>query len=146
MSQPVLGTPAGNSLLDALPEDERHKLERSLNLVSLTRGQLLSTQGEAVEHVYFPTTALISCRASGSEGELIEIYAVGHEGVAEAAAILTGVAAVTSEVQIPGDAYQIRIDELCTLLGETRELPAVLLKYAYSLAVRMVQSTKCAMF
>jgi CRP-like cAMP-binding protein len=53
---------------------------------------------------------------------------------------------VTAEVQIAGRAYRIRIDDLCMLLHQTEELTRVLLKYAYSLAVRMVQATKCAMF
>jgi CRP-like cAMP-binding protein len=59
---------------------------------------------------------------------------------------VTSVAAVTSEVQIAGQAYRIRIDDLCILLNQMEELTRVLLKYAYSLAVRMVQATKCAMF
>jgi CRP-like cAMP-binding protein len=112
----------------------------------LTTGQTLSTQGEPVHYVFFPTTALVSCRAGGSQGEIIEIYAVGHEGVVEPAAILTSIAAIKAEVQIAGEAYRIRVDELCSVIRETTELPRVLLKYAYSLAVRMVQATKCAMF
>jgi CRP-like cAMP-binding protein len=136
----------GNLLLDSLPEADLQKIQDKLNPVVLTARQVLSTQGEFVEHVYFPTTGLVSCRASGSQGELLEIFAVGHDGVVEPAAILTSVAAVTSEVQIAGQAYRIRIDDLCMLLSQTDELTRVLLKYAYSLAVRMVQATKCAMF
>jgi CRP-like cAMP-binding protein len=136
----------GNLLLDSLPEADLQKIQEKSKPVVLTVRQVLSTQGEFVEHVYFPTTGLVSCRASGSQGELLEIYAVGHDGIVEPAAILTSVAAVTSEVQIAGQAYRIRIDDLCILLNQTKELTRVLLKYAYSLAVRMVQATKCAMF
>jgi CRP-like cAMP-binding protein len=146
MSQPVSYRATGNSLLDALPEEDFRQIQQALKHIALESRQELSRQGETTQYVYFPTTALISCRASGSSGELIEIYAVGHEGIAEPAAILTGVAAVTAEVQIAGEAYQIRIDELCSLLSRTAELPRALLKYAYGLAVRMVQATKCAMF
>lgn len=136
----------GNLLLDALPEADLQKIQEKLKPVVLTARQVLSTQGESVEHVYFPTTGLVSCRATGSQGELLEIYAVGHDGVVEAASILTSVAAVTAEVQIAGQAYRIRIDDLCILLAQTQELTRVLLKYSYSLAVRMVQAAKCAMF
>jgi CRP-like cAMP-binding protein len=136
----------GNSLLDVLPQEEFGYLQQKLQLIGLSAGQTLSTQGETVDYVYFPTTALVSCRAGGSQGEVIEIYAVGNEGVVEPAAILTSVAAVNAEVQIAGDAYRIRIDEICALIRKTTELPRVLLKFAYSLAVRMVQATKCAMF
>src|SRR5215471_14617201 len=136
----------GNLLLDSLPEADLQKIQEKLKPVVLRAGQVLSTQGELVQHVYFPTTGFISCRASGSQGELLEIYAVGHDGVVEAASILTNIAAVTAEVQIAGQAYQISIDDLCVLLNQTEELTRVLLKYAYSLAVRMVQATKCAMF
>ena len=146
MSKTVLNTSTGNQLLDALPEGDLKRLQNKMHLVGLSTGQVLSTQGEPVEHVYFPTTAMVSCRAGASEGNVVEIYAVGHEGVVEPAAILTSVAAVSAEVQIAGDAYQIAIDQLCAAMPESTELPRVLLKFAYSLAVRMVQATKCAMF
>jgi CRP-like cAMP-binding protein len=136
----------GNLFLDSLPEADLRKIQEKSRSVVLTARPVLSTQGEFVEHLYFPTTGLVSCRATGSQGELLEIYAVGHDGVVEAASILTSIAAVTSEVQIAGQAYRISIDDLCILLNQTEELTRVLLKYAYSLAVRMVQATKCAMF
>ena len=88
----------------------------------------------------------MSCRADGAGGETVEIHAVGHEGLVEPAAILTSVAAVTAEVQIAGEAYEIEVDELCAVIRRTTDLPRALLKYAYYLAVRMVQATKCAMF
>jgi CRP-like cAMP-binding protein len=146
MSQPESRILTGNSLLDGLPEEDLLKVWPHLKRVSLKTGQELSLQGERVDEVYFPTSALISCRATGLHGELIEIYAVGDDGVADAASILTSVAAVTAEVQIAGEAYRIKIDELCALIRESAQLSSNLLKYAYSLAVRMVQATKCAMF
>ena len=146
MQTAALNKPTGNTLLDSLPDDEFQRIQSGLKRVLLTAGQVLSVQGEHVGEVYFPKTGLISCRANGTEGESIEIYAVGREGLAEPAAILTGVAAVTCEVQISGEAYRISIEDLCVALRETMELPQVLLKFAYSLAVRMVQATKCAMF
>jgi len=136
----------GNSLLDALPESDFDTIRPHLHPLNLRVGQVLSKEGESVDSVYFPTSGLVSCRASGSEGETIEIYAIGHEGVVEPAAILTATGAVTAEVQIDGEALHIGVDELCTAIRETRDLPKILLKYAYSLAVRMVQATKCVMF
>lgn len=136
----------GNDLLDALPETDLEQLRQKLKRVILKANQILFSQGESVEHLYFPTTGLVSCRASGSQGDVIEIYTVGHEGVVEPAAILTSVAAVTAEVQISGEAYQVRVDDFCRIIRETKELAHVLLKYSYSLAVRMVQATRCAMF
>ena len=146
MSQPGSSPLTGNLLLDSLPEEDRLKVWGHLNRMPLRAGQQLSVQGERVQDVYFPTSALISCGATGSQGESIQIYAVGDEGVADAAAILTGVAAVTAEVQIAGEAYRVNIDDLCGLIRESSVLAGNLLKYAYSLAVRMVQATKCAMF
>jgi len=139
-------TSIGNALLESLPSEEFDQLRDKMRCIDLTTNQVLSMQGEPVERLYFPTTAFVSCRASGAEGEMIEIYSVGHEGTVEPASILTGVAAVTAEVQIAGQAYEIRIEDLCSILQRTKELPRTLLKYAYSLAVRMVQATRCAMF
>jgi len=146
MQTVAVAKPTGNLLLDSIPEAEFLRIQKALKHVTLAAGQTLSTQGEQAQYVYFPTTALISCRGNGSQGETVEIYSVGHEGLAEPAAILTSIAAVTVEVQIAGDAYRVSIDELCSAIRETKQLPELLLKYAYSLAVRMVQATKCAMF
>ena len=107
MSKTVLTASTGNQLLDALPEEDLKRLQDKMHRVGLSTGQVLSTQGEPVEHVYFPTSALVSCRAGAPEGDVIEIYAVGHEGVVEPAAILTSVAAVSAEVQIAGEAYKL---------------------------------------
>jgi CRP-like cAMP-binding protein len=142
----MLKARTGNALLDSLPPEERERLAPQLHSVRLETGRVLATQGEAVERVYFPTIGLVSCRASGLQGETVEIFAVGHDGVVEPASILTGVAAVAAEVQIAGEGYEIGIDELCGALPHMPELTRQLLKYAYSLAVRMVQATKCAMF
>jgi CRP-like cAMP-binding protein len=136
----------GNALVDSLPQEEFERIQLYLKPTPLAVGQILSKQGEAVDNVYFPTTGLVSCRAIGSAGETIEIYSVGYEGIVEPAAILTSIAAVTAEVQIAGQALQIKVDALCSAMHETTELPKILLKYAYSLAVRMVQATKCVMF
>jgi CRP-like cAMP-binding protein len=142
----MLKSRTGNVLLDSLPAEEMERLASELHLVQFNAGQVLAMQGEAVERVYFPTMGLVSCRATGLQGEAVEIFAVGHDGVVEPAAILTSVAAVTAEVQIAGEAYEIGLDELCEALHHTPELTRRLLKYAYSLAVRMVQATKCALF
>lgn len=146
MTQAILTARTGNDLLDSLADTELQQLHEKLKRVFLQVNQVLSTQGESVEYLYFPTTGLVSCRATGQQGDTIEIYAVGHEGIVEPAAILTSVAAVTAEVQIAGEAYQVRADDLCKMIRETKELAQVLLKYSYSLAVRMVQATRCAMF
>jgi len=135
-----------NSLLAGLPRDEFELILERVDYVELVKEQVLSTQGESISYVYFPTSGLVSCRASGSQGESVEIHAVGREGMVEPAAVLTSIAAVTAEVQIAGHAYRIKVDDLCAIIRSTTELPRVMLKYAYSLAVRMVQATKCAMF
>jgi len=138
--------PTGNTLLDGLPASDLELMQQRLKRIELHKHQVLSTQGETMKHIYFPVSGLVSCRADGAGGETVEIHAVGHEGLVEPAAILTSVAAVTAEVQIAGEAYEIEVDELCAVIRRTTDLPRALLKYAYSLAVRMVQATKCAMF
>jgi hypothetical protein len=121
MTESISTHSTGNALLDALPESDWKQIQPIISTVELKAQQTLSMQGELVEPVYFPTTGMVSCRASGSHGELVEVYAVGREGVVEAAAVLTGVAAIPAEVQIGGQAYRIKIDDLCHLLGATKE-------------------------
>src|SRR5579884_3878147 len=121
ISEAVQKRPTGNLLLDALPSEELRQIESKLKRVALEAQQVLSTQGQVVKYVYFPATGFVSCRAIGSQGESLEIYAIGNDGVVEPAAILTGVAAVNAEVQIAGEAYRISIDELCSVIQHTVE-------------------------
>ena len=52
--------PRRNQLLAALPEAEWDRWRPSLEWVELPLGQVLYESGATLNHVYFPTTAIVS--------------------------------------------------------------------------------------
>ena len=49
-----------NRLLGALPEDVYERLHPDLELVPLSLGKVIYEAHDALSHVYFPTTAIVS--------------------------------------------------------------------------------------
>jgi hypothetical protein len=61
MSMPVeLRHPVDNHLLSALPAEEYKRLLPSLQPVTLRLGDVVYESGGLLDHVYFPTTAVVS--------------------------------------------------------------------------------------
>jgi CRP-like cAMP-binding protein len=69
-----------NRLLAALPPDAFALLERDFKEISPTLGTVFLEPGDAIDHVYFPQTGMISLLVVTSNGELIETATVGREG------------------------------------------------------------------
>lgn len=136
----------GNLIIEALPRNEYELLQSQLSEVHLKKGKVLFNFNEPVRAVYFPIYGLVSCFAKTREGNTIEVYSVGREGIVEMSAVLTQVALVQAKVQIPGSAFWIPVDELCNLLHQTTVLPRLLLRCACSSLMRILQNTACAKF
>ena len=73
--------PKQNHLLASLPDAEWERWLPQLELVHLTLGQVLYEPGGAMEHVYFPTTSIVSMLYVMKNGESAEIAVVGAEGL-----------------------------------------------------------------
>jgi hypothetical protein len=69
--------PRRNRLIGALPEKDYSRLLPFLQLVSLEMGQELYVMGQRVEHIYFPTTALISIAKDLTDGLGVDTAIVG---------------------------------------------------------------------
>src|SRR5438128_6766233 len=136
----------GNLILDALPKHEYEVVRNRLSKSALRTAAVLFKANQPVRGVYFPINGLVSCFASNGEGNTVEAYSVGHEGVVELSAILTGRAIVLAKVQIPGAALWIAVDDLYELLRETTVFPRLLLHYACFVLIRSVLGTTCAKF
>ena len=78
---PVPDTPNQNHLLAALPTAEFERLAPHLERAPLLLGQTLYEPGGRLEHVYFPTTAIVSLLYVLESGASAEIAGVGNEGV-----------------------------------------------------------------
>lgn len=70
-------SPASNSLLAELPENELQALTRHLQLVSLQKGQSLFNTGEIPGYVYFPIGAIVSVVIDSDDGLSTEAFMLG---------------------------------------------------------------------
>ncbi len=52
--------PTQNRLLAALPAEVHERLQPDLELVQLALGKVIYETNDALSHVYFPTTAIVS--------------------------------------------------------------------------------------
>jgi CRP-like cAMP-binding protein len=97
-----------NRLLNALPSRSLEQIISKLEIVQLTRGDVLADVDGVVSHVYFPDSGVISIMAVYEDGSTIEMATVGREGCADAHAV-SGAKTSTArlQVQIPGNAARM---------------------------------------
>ena len=74
-------SPNQNHLLAALPTAEFERIAPHLELVAMPLGEVLYESGGQLQHVYFPTTAIVSLHYVMENGASSEIAGVGNEGV-----------------------------------------------------------------
>jgi hypothetical protein len=59
-TESLAGSARQNRLLAALPEIEWERVQRNLKLVSMPLGDAVYESGAHLDHVYFPTTSIVS--------------------------------------------------------------------------------------
>lgn len=73
--------PKQNNLLASLPTDVQLRFYPYLVPLSLCRGHVLYEFGDSLDHVYFPTTAVVTLLHMMENGASTEISLVGNEGI-----------------------------------------------------------------
>lgn len=99
--------PHTNALLASLPAADLDLIASDLQQVPLTHGQILCEAGALFDHVYFPTSGMISVLAIMQNGQAIETGVIGREGVACSAVVGRRRALDQSMVQIDGQAARL---------------------------------------
>jgi len=70
-----------NLLLSSLPLEEQERILTLLEVTPLNVKELLHKPGELIEHVYFPGGGFCSIVTVLEDGEMVEVAAVGREGM-----------------------------------------------------------------
>lgn len=135
---------AENRILSALSAEDYERLTPRLEPVVLTHGQILHTQNDLIDYVYFPTNGMISLVSLTSDGSSVEVGTVGFEGMTGLSIIL-GVERPPHEtlVQLPGDAMRLRADLLLEEFKRGGALHNLLLRYTQSLIHQISQIAAC---
>jgi len=86
----------------ALPAGDLQRWRPYLELVNMPAGTSMCHRGEHPSHVCFPNTASVSMLPTTSAGDLVEVVAIGSEGV-------VGIPVITGEKFMLGDASAVAI-------------------------------------
>jgi len=138
-----------NHLLAALPAEVFKRISPRLEMISMPLGDVLYESGDQLQHVYFPTTAIVSLHYLLENGATAEIAGVGNEGVV-GVSLFTGGNTTTSRatVQTAGYGYRLKarlmMEEFNRAGGRrTGTLHNLILRYTQALMTQMSQTAVC---
>jgi CRP-like cAMP-binding protein len=137
-------SPNQNHLLAALPPADFEPLAAHLELVPMRLGDMLYEPGKQLEHVYFPTTAIVSLHYVMESGASAETSGVGNEGVIGISLFMGGDTTPSSAVvQTAGHAYRLQRRVVTQEFDRAGLLQRLLLRYAQALITQMAQTAVC---
>jgi CRP-like cAMP-binding protein len=115
-----------NAILESIGRDSRKAVQRGLPAVLLDADQLLFTEEEGVEGLYFPLSALICRLVSLPDGSTVKVSLAGREGMVGMSSLLDGSSsAFRTVVQLPGTALFLPRREARRLLDVPRVAEAL---------------------
>ncbi|MDT7687749.1 MAG: hypothetical protein QOE46_508 [Acidobacteriota bacterium] len=140
------GTPAAltNHLLAALPPEEFERILPHLAPVSFSLGEVVYESGGQMEHIYFPTTVIISLLYLMENGSSAEMGVAGNEGVVGVALFMGGNTMPNRAiVQSAGGAVRMKATVLQEEFRRGDAFQRLLLRYTQALLTQMSQTAVC---
>jgi CRP-like cAMP-binding protein len=136
--------PKRNYLLAVLPAPEWERWQPQLEPVTLSLGHVLYEPGVTLEHVYFPTTAIVSLLYVMEDGASAEIAIVGNEGVVGVSLFMGGESTPSrAVVQSAGDGFRLRSQLVKDEFNHAGPVMHLLLRYTQALITQMAQTAVC---
>jgi CRP-like cAMP-binding protein len=137
-------SPNRNHLLAALPAEEFARLQPHLELVPMLLGETLYEPDGQLQHVYFPTTAIVSLLYIMESGVSAEMASVGNEGILGISLFMGGETTSSSAVvQTAGHGYRLLGRLLKEEFDRAGLMQRMLLRYTQALATQMSQTAAC---
>lgn len=133
-----------NHLLAAVPTEELERLKPHLELVQMRLGSVLYESGDRLQHVWFPTTAIVSLQYIMEDGASTEIAGVGNEGVLGVSIFMGGEATPSRAlVQTGGCGYRIKAGLVLQEFKRAESLQRLSLLYFQALITQMSLTAAC---
>lgn len=133
-----------NTLINALPRSEQHRLLRESSEVNLDRGQVLATAGNQLQHVYFPTRGYVSLTFPADGVAKLGIGLIGDEGMLGIFLTLgIDVAPVNATVVGDGAALCMETAAFSSQLVANPALLRILNRYCYVQVSQLAQASSC---
>jgi CRP-like cAMP-binding protein len=145
MAQPAeLDSLTKNRILSALSPPDRERLLGNLQPVTFSLGEVVYESGGHLEHLYFPTTSVVSLLYTMEDGSTAEMGLAGNDGVVGVALFLGGDTTPNRAVaQIGGGAFKMKAKVLREEFARGGPLQRVLLRYTQALITQISQTAVC---
>ena len=136
--------PRPNALLASLSSGDAAALQPHLRRVELQQKSVLYNAGDAVNAVYFPTSAVISLVVTLITGETTEAAMVGNDGAVGMSSALDGrIALSQAVVQLGGEAMVCDPGAFRGAVLQSESLLAKVMRHEQTLFAQAQQSTAC---
>ncbi len=149
MNRIITCDPQENQILCALEQTEYELLAPHLELVTISRAEVLCEAYDILQHIYFPLTATASLLCCLEDGTTVEVAMVGNEGILGASALMGRNESLTQViVSKTGQAFRAPIHSLQYMLSSTEDgysgmLQKLILRYTQTLLAQISQATAC---
>ncbi len=135
---------SGNRLLDTLDSTHLADLLSHSSAVKLDLAQIVHQPDISFEHIYFPTSGVISIFCIMPDGRQVEVSAIGREGlVGSCLALGVDRTPARAMVQVQGSAIRMKAEDFTAAIARDEGLHALLGRYIQSLLVHSSQAVAC---
>ena len=136
--------PKHNHLLAALPADDWARIQPALEPVALRLGMVLYEPGVELDHVYFPTTAILALLYVMESRASAEIAVVGNEGLVGISLFMGGNSTPSRAVVLSaGQGFRLSSRALKEEFNRSGPVMRLLLRYTQALITQMAQTAVC---
>lgn len=143
-TSPPADDPKQNRILAGLRDADYFRLVDDLERVPLKLGQVLSEPGGPLDHVYFPTSGIVSMVFTTEGGASAELAMTGNDGLVGSTLVLGGESTTyKAVVQSEGSAYRLRAEIATWELEQGGSLLQLALAYVQALMTQMAQGVVC---
>lgn len=144
MLQITESNPVANRLLAALPPEEYERLVPQLQHVLFSLGEVVYEFGGRLDHVYFPTTAIVSLLYTMENGSSAEMGLTGNDGIVGIALFMGGGTMPNrAVVQSAGTALRMKAAVLQDEFARGGKFQQLLLRYTQALITQISQTAVC---
>lgn len=140
----LAGNPRHNKLLAALPATEWQRLHRALRPIFMPLGHVVYEPNAPREHVYFPTTSIISFSYVLADGGSAEFAVVGNDGLVGVPVFMGGGTMPSwAVVQSEGWTYRLTGQLLQAEFMQGGAIQHLLLRYTQAFLTQISQTAVC---
>jgi CRP-like cAMP-binding protein len=141
---PLQHSPMQNHLLSALPAETLERITPHLEPIAMPLGDVLYESGGHLQHVYFPTTAIVSLHYIIENGASSEIASVGNEGVLGISLFMGGNTTPSrATIYTGGYGYRVKARLIIEEFNRNGSFMRLILRYTQALITQISQTAVC---